>query len=198
MPESDAWSVRLRIGSSDFCFSCGYNSVAYSHSTGPVPEASSCGYTCRLFSSFSVAHARQDKKRDIKNKTEAKNQKTLFSWILKQEQPHLSLDAGTHAQKTRHTETVTSPLILVPRPHRVPWILHRLRPLTVQRLRPLTHVHRRGRPLTLVHRLLPLNPVHRLLALLCSASFSSRWHLCAWKSPYALHPVFEKFPPRCL
>ena len=24
--------------------------------------------------------------------------------------------------------------------------------------------------------------------------FSSRWYLCAWKSPYALHPVSQKFP----
>ena len=28
--------------------------------------------------------------------------------------------------------------------------------------------------------------------------FSSRWYLCAWKSPYALHPVSQKFPQRCL
>ena len=24
--------------------------------------------------------------------------------------------------------------------------------------------------------------------------FSSRWYLCAWKSPYALHPASQKFP----
>ena len=24
--------------------------------------------------------------------------------------------------------------------------------------------------------------------------FSSRWYLCAWKSPYVLHPVSQKFP----
>ena len=30
--------------------------------------------------------------------------------------------------------------------------------------------------------------------------FSSRWHLCARKSPYyyALHPVSQKFPQRCI
>ena len=28
--------------------------------------------------------------------------------------------------------------------------------------------------------------------------FSSRWYLCARKSPYALHPVSQKFPQRCL
>ena len=27
-----------------------------------------------------------------------------------------------------------------------------------------------------------------------SVQFSSRWYLCAWKSPYALHPVSQKFP----
>ena len=26
--------------------------------------------------------------------------------------------------------------------------------------------------------------------------FSSRWYLCARKSPYAFHPVSEKFPQR--
>ena len=30
------------------------------------------------------------------------------------------------------------------------------------------------------------------------SSFSSRWHLCARKSPYALHPVSQKFPQLCL
>ena len=28
--------------------------------------------------------------------------------------------------------------------------------------------------------------------------FSSRWYQCARKSPYALHPVSQKFPQRCL
>ena len=28
--------------------------------------------------------------------------------------------------------------------------------------------------------------------------FSSRWYLCTRKSPYALHPVLQKFPQRCL
>ena len=28
--------------------------------------------------------------------------------------------------------------------------------------------------------------------------FSSKWYLCAQKSPYALHPVSQKFPQRCL
>ena len=27
--------------------------------------------------------------------------------------------------------------------------------------------------------------------------FSSRWYLCARKSPYALHPVSQTFPQRC-
>ena len=27
-----------------------------------------------------------------------------------------------------------------------------------------------------------------------SVQFNSRWYLCAQKSPYALHPVFQKFP----
>ena len=31
-----------------------------------------------------------------------------------------------------------------------------------------------------------------------SVQFSSRWYLRAWKSPYALHPVSQKFPQRCL
>ena len=31
-----------------------------------------------------------------------------------------------------------------------------------------------------------------------SVQFSSRWYLCAWKSPYALHPVSQKFPQRCI
>ena len=30
-----------------------------------------------------------------------------------------------------------------------------------------------------------------------SVQFSSRWYLCARKSPYALHPVSQKFPQRC-
>ena len=33
---------------------------------------------------------------------------------------------------------------------------------------------------------------------LSSVQFSSRWYLCARKSPYALHPVSQKFPQRCL
>ena len=35
----------------------------------------------------------------------------------------------------------------------------------------------------------------------CSApsfQFSSRWYLCARKSPHALHPVSQKFPQHCL
>ena len=31
-----------------------------------------------------------------------------------------------------------------------------------------------------------------------SVQFSSRWYLCARKSPYALHPVSQKFPQLCL
>ena len=31
-----------------------------------------------------------------------------------------------------------------------------------------------------------------------STPFSSRWFLCAQKSPYALHPVSQKFPQLCL
>ena len=31
-----------------------------------------------------------------------------------------------------------------------------------------------------------------------SVQFSSRWYLCARKSPYALHHVSQKFPQRCL
>ena len=31
-----------------------------------------------------------------------------------------------------------------------------------------------------------------------SVQFSSRWYLCARKSPYALHPVSQKLPQRCL
>ena len=34
--------------------------------------------------------------------------------------------------------------------------------------------------------------------LFSSVLFSSRWYLCARKSPYALHPVSQKFPQRCL
>ena len=32
----------------------------------------------------------------------------------------------------------------------------------------------------------------------CRHQFSSRWYLCARKSPYALHPVSQKFAQRCL
>ena len=28
--------------------------------------------------------------------------------------------------------------------------------------------------------------------------YSSRWYLCAWKSPYALYLIFERFPQSCL
>ena len=28
--------------------------------------------------------------------------------------------------------------------------------------------------------------------------FSSRWYLCTWKIPYALYPVYRKFPQCCL
>ena len=31
-----------------------------------------------------------------------------------------------------------------------------------------------------------------------SIQFSSRWYLCARKSPHALHPIFQKFPQRRL
>ena len=31
-----------------------------------------------------------------------------------------------------------------------------------------------------------------------TVQFSSRWYLCARKIPYALHPVSQKFPRRCL
>ena len=33
---------------------------------------------------------------------------------------------------------------------------------------------------------------------ICSVEFNSRWYLCARKSPYALHPVSQKFPQRCI
>ena len=33
---------------------------------------------------------------------------------------------------------------------------------------------------------------------LYAVQFGSRWYLCARKSPYALHPVSQKFPQRCL
>ena len=36
------------------------------------------------------------------------------------------------------------------------------------------------------------------VCLLSSVQFSPRWYLCARKSPYALHPVSQKFPQRCL
>ena len=42
--------------------------------------------------------------------------------------------------------------------------------------------------------------VHQYLSDWCvcaqfsSVQFSSRWYLCAWKSPYALHPICQKFP----
>ena len=38
---------------------------------------------------------------------------------------------------------------------------------------------------------LPLSTAH-------SVHFNSRWYLCTLKSPYALHPVSQKFPQRCL
>ena len=31
-----------------------------------------------------------------------------------------------------------------------------------------------------------------------AVQFSSRWYLCAWKSPYVLRLVSQKFPQRCL
>ena len=31
-----------------------------------------------------------------------------------------------------------------------------------------------------------------------SVQSSSRWHVCVWKSPYALCPVSQKFPQHCL
>ena len=37
-----------------------------------------------------------------------------------------------------------------------------------------------------------------LSACLISVQFNSRWYLCARKSPYALHPVSQMFPQRCL
>ena len=37
-----------------------------------------------------------------------------------------------------------------------------------------------------------------LSACFISVQFSSRWYLCARKSPYALHPVSQMFPQRCL
>ena len=36
------------------------------------------------------------------------------------------------------------------------------------------------------------------LYLFSSVQFSSRWYLCARKSPYALHPVSQKFSQSCL
>ena len=32
----------------------------------------------------------------------------------------------------------------------------------------------------------------------CSVQFIPRWYLCAQESPYALHPVSQKFPQSCL
>ena len=32
------------------------------------------------------------------------------------------------------------------------------------------------------------------VCVLSSVQFSSKWYLCAWKSPYALHPISQKFP----
>ena len=31
-----------------------------------------------------------------------------------------------------------------------------------------------------------------------TVQFSSRWYLCAWKSPYRFHPISQKFPWHCL
>ena len=36
------------------------------------------------------------------------------------------------------------------------------------------------------------------LAMIQFSSLSSRWYLCAWKCPYALHPVSQKFSRRLL
>ena len=41
-------------------------------------------------------------------------------------------------------------------------------------------------------------PLWLFVCLFVSVQFSSRWYLCAWKSPYALHTVSQKFPQRCL
>ena len=42
------------------------------------------------------------------------------------------------------------------------------------------------------------SPSHQTPILSSLLQFSSRWYLCAQKSPYALHPVSQKFPHRCL
>ena len=39
---------------------------------------------------------------------------------------------------------------------------------------------------------------HKTPILSSLLQFSSRWYLCAQKSPYALHPVSQKFPHHCL
>ena len=38
----------------------------------------------------------------------------------------------------------------------------------------------------------------RKKVLASSVQFTWRWYLCAWKSPYALHPIPHKFPQRHL
>ena len=43
----------------------------------------------------------------------------------------------------------------------------------------------------------PFVCVVALISLSSSVQFCSRWYLCAWKSPYALHPISQKFPQRC-
>ena len=40
--------------------------------------------------------------------------------------------------------------------------------------------------------------VHSGIWYIPSVQFSSRWYLCGQKSPYALHPVSQTFPQRCL
>ena len=49
-----------------------------------------------------------------------------------------------------------------------------------------------------VGKLLYLGGLHSLQSLIPCTLFSLRWYLCAWKSQYALHPVSQNVPQRCL
>ena len=55
-----------------------------------------------------------------------------------------------------------------------------------------------GRALRIVTMDTILHFINTVIIIVIIIYFSWRWYLCAWKSPYALHPLSQKFPQRCL
>ena len=54
----------------------------------------------------------------------------------------------------------------------------------------------------MINSIVMCRPVHsrRVVAMTWPYKFSSKWYTCTRKSPYnyALHPVSQRFPQRCL